>query len=229
MIYVLTYNHPHRKTQDLLLKLKLKGYEDITVLSTPWEKRKNFIPLVPHRFLHAENIYPKELCASLNFKYLELNSYEEVPTLNDNDWVLIGGAGIIPKHLTETKKIINSHPAYLPYVRGLDALKWAIYDGLPIGVTTHIISSEIDSGFLIKREFLPLCSWDTFHSVAWRQYELELCMLVSSIEDLHKTPNTPIETLEEIELPVPKRRMPHRKEVKLLKKFDKMIFNIHDD
>lgn len=229
MIYVLTYNYPHRKTQDLLLKLKLSGYKEIIVLSIPWQRRDNFIPLVPHRFLHAENIYPKELCNNLNINYKELQSYEEVPSLNTNDWILIGGAGIIPKYLTDTKKIINSHPAYLPYVRGLDALKWAIYEQVPIGVTTHIISDDIDLGFLIKRKMLPLYSWDTFHSVAWRQYELELHMLVSSIEDLHKTPHTPIETLEEIQLPIPKKRMSHRKEVKMLKKFDKMIFNIHDD
>ena len=41
--------------------------------------------------------------------------------------MLIGGAGILPKKLVNSMKIINSHPAYLPYVRGLDSLKWAIY------------------------------------------------------------------------------------------------------
>ena len=155
MIYVLTYNYPHRKTQDLLLKLKLKEYKEITVLSTPWENRKNFIPLVPHRFLHAENLYPKELCYNLGISYKELQSYEEIPVLDGDDWILIGGAGIIPKSLTKTRKVINSHPAYLPYVRGLDALKWAIYEGTPIGVTTHIISSEVDLGWLIQRTMVP--------------------------------------------------------------------------
>jgi methionyl-tRNA formyltransferase len=226
MIYVLTYNHPHRKTQDLLLKLKLKGYEDITVLSTPWQDRKNFVPLIPHRFLPPDTIYPKELCLSLKFNYIELKSYHDVPKLETNDLVLIGGAGIIPKELTDTNKIINSHPAYLPYVRGLDALKWAIYDGLPLGVTSHIISSEVDLGILIKREMLPLYYWDTFHSVACRQYELEINMLANSIEDLYKNPQIPVEDLEEIQLPIPRKRMPHKCEIRLIDKFNKRIDNV---
>ena len=228
MIFVLTYNYPHRKTQDLLLRLKMKGYEHVTVLSTPWEHRKNHTPLIPHRFLTPENLYPKELCRRLDFLYEELPSYQEVPKLGENDWVLIGGAGIIPEFLTRTKKIINSHPAYLPYVRGLDALKWAIYESLPIGVTTHIISEEVDLGLLIKKQLLPLYSWDTFHSVAWRQYELEINMLANSIEDLWNNPKIPIDETEEIVLPTPKRRMPHRQEIKMLKKFEKIIFNIND-
>ena len=81
-------------------------------------------------------------------------------------------------------KIINSHPAYLPYVRGLDSYKWAIYYGKPIGVTSHIISEEADSGYLIKKALVPIYNWDTFHSLALRQYELEIDLLVDSIEDI---------------------------------------------
>lgn len=36
-------------------------------------------------------------------------------------------------------RIINAHPGYIPVVRGLDSLKWAIVEGLPIGVTTHLL------------------------------------------------------------------------------------------
>ena len=57
MIYVLTYDFPHKKTQDLLFKLKLKDY-NVTVIGTPWVERKNFTPLIPHRFFKADNIYP---------------------------------------------------------------------------------------------------------------------------------------------------------------------------
>ena len=49
MISILTYDAPHRKTQDLLFRLKAKGYSDVNVFATPWQKRKNFIPLIPHR------------------------------------------------------------------------------------------------------------------------------------------------------------------------------------
>ena len=33
MINVLTYNAPHRKTQDLLFRLKAKGYNDVSIIA----------------------------------------------------------------------------------------------------------------------------------------------------------------------------------------------------
>ena len=43
-------------------------------------------------------------------------------------------------------------------MRGLDSLKWAIFEGKPIGVTTHIISEETDTGWLINKQLLSLLS-----------------------------------------------------------------------
>ena len=220
MIYVLTYDFPHKKTQDLLFKLKIKGY-NVTVIGTPWVKRKNFTPLIPHRFFKADDIQPLELCNKLGFKYKKVQSLNE---LEVTDYILIGGAGIIPKKLTDSKKIINSHPAYLPYMRGLDSLKWAIFEGKPIGVTTHIISEETDTGWLINKQLLPLYSWDTFHSVAYRQYEMEIDMLVDSIEDVKTATLEPLSS----SYCEPQRRMPHRHEMKLINRFNKMIDNYND-
>ena len=220
MVYVLTYDFPHKKTQDLLFKLKLKDY-DVTVIGTPWVERKNFTPLIPHRFFKADNIHPKELCNKLGFKYKKVQSLDE---LEINDYILIGGAGIIPEKLTFSKKIINSHPAYLPYMRGLDSFKWAIFEGKPIGVTTHIISEETDTGWLINQQLLPLYSWDTFHSVAYRQYQMEIEMLANSLNDIKKATLEPLSN----SYCEPKRRMPHRYEMKLINRFNKMIDKYND-
>ena len=54
-------------------------------------------------------------------------------------------------------------------MRGLDSLKWAIYNNEKIGVTTQIISKDCDAGKLIKREIVPIYSWDTFHSLPFRR------------------------------------------------------------
>tara|TARA_Y100000592_G_scaffold76476_1_gene119725 strand:+ start:7293 stop:7961 length:669 start_codon:yes stop_codon:yes gene_type:complete len=217
MITVLTYDAPHRKTQDLLFRLKVNGYDDVNVLATPWVERKNFKPLIPHRKFNILDIEPFDLCKKLNYNFNKI----EVDDLSNlkNEWILIGGAGILPSDVVNSERVINSHPAYLPYVRGLDSLKWAIYYGDPIGVTTHIISEECDAGKLIRREFVPLYSWDTFHSVAQRQYELEIDMLVDSIEDVKTA------TLEELSTTKskPMRRMTHRHEVRLMKRFKNMI------
>ena len=220
MIYILTYNAPHRKTQDLLFRLKAKGYKDIKVLAIPWVERKNFSPLIPHRKFDALNIFPKDLCAQLNYDFLTVQ-IEDISQFNDG-YILIGGAGMLPNSVVESGKVINSHPAYLPYVRGLDSLKWAIYHDKPIGVTTHIISDECDAGKLINQKLVPIYSWDTFHSLAFRQYELEINMLSESIEDIKTASLEELSTKESN----PMRRMPHSVERELLGKFQKIVDNI---
>ena len=220
MISILTYDAPHRKTQDLLFRLKAKGYSDVNVFAIPWQKRKNFIPLIPHRKFNTLDVTPSELSKRLGYKFSKIES-SSLSELGDG-YILIGGAGILSEEVAESGKVINSHPAYLPYVRGLDSFKWSIYYGKPIGVTTHIISKECDAGKLIRREFVPLYSWDTFHSVANRQYEIEMDMLVDSIEDVKTA------TLEELSTTKsePMRRMSHSLEMRLPKRFQQMIDKI---
>ena len=46
---VLTYDTPHRKTQDLLMRLRSLGHTNVTVIATPWVERQSFVPLIPHR------------------------------------------------------------------------------------------------------------------------------------------------------------------------------------
>ena len=157
MIYVLTYNAPHKKTQDLLFRLTAKGYNNIVVLATPWVVRNNYKPLIPHRPLLQIDIKPEHLCKRLkcSFQKVEIDNIVNVVANRKEDIVLIGGSGILPKDVVQLGNVINSHPAWLPYTRGLDALKWAIYFDNPIGVTTHFISEETDAGLLIKRELVP--------------------------------------------------------------------------
>ena len=107
-VNVLTYNQPHRKTQDLLLRLKVKGYEDINVLATPWVERINYTPLIPHRNFPSLKITPRDLCQKLGYGFNEI----ELRDLNEIEGrILIGGAGILPKEVIDKRQIINSHPA----------------------------------------------------------------------------------------------------------------------
>ena len=104
MINVLTYNYPHKKTQDLLFRLIAKDYRDVSVFSTPWIERKNFIPHVPHRPFEFHrgatlDIYPENLSKKLGYDYHELKSLDELPRIQKEDFVLIGGAGIIKKDI----------------------------------------------------------------------------------------------------------------------------------
>jgi folate-dependent phosphoribosylglycinamide formyltransferase PurN len=55
-------------------------------------------------------------------------------------------------------RIINIHPSYLPYGRGIGGNFWSFFLGSPKGVSVHLINSDIDTGdVLVQRlvEFGP--------------------------------------------------------------------------
>lgn len=63
-------------------------------------------------------------------------------------------APIIKKPFISSCKapIINVHPTYLPYGRGIYPIVWACLNGDPLGASLHLIDSEeIDSGAIIER------------------------------------------------------------------------------
>ena len=213
-ITILTYDIPHRKTQDLILTLMANGYKNLRVIATPFEDRKQNIPIFKHRPDTVIDVSLTEMCYKLGIDMGVTDSiYDTLSVIGDTtDAILIGGAGILEKRITDEFKIINSHPGYLPNVKGLDAFKWAIYEGQPIGVTTHFISDKVDGGEVIGRNIVPVYFEDTFHSVAQRVYELEIKMLIEAIgcegEDM-----SPSDTYE------PHRRMPHRLEIIMMERF----------
>ena len=213
-IGVFTYNIPHRKTYDVLCLLKARGYQDVSVYATPMHYKKKFRPLYEHRPSTPMYIMePLEICKNFNYKYIE-GQFEDfiIPT---DEVLLVGGAGIIPERILSSHIIINSHPGFIPYSRGLDAFKWAIYEGTIVGVTTHILGEYIDAGEVIERKKIPIYSNDTFHSVAQRVYEYEIGMLVDAIEQVHE--------VHELILPgntVVHKRMPKEFEIKLLDCFE---------
>jgi methionyl-tRNA formyltransferase len=178
-IGIITYDHPHRKTQDLLCKLILSGYQDIELIVLPWTDYKKRTPFYQHRPIDVVPITTEQLCERLGLRYHRGNIVEILNQI-EYDKILIAGCGVLPQEILKYN-IINSHPGYLPNIRGLDALKWAILKGDPIGVTTYIIGEDVDTGRMIDRQILPLYHLDTFHSIAQRQYELEITMMVEAL------------------------------------------------
>ena len=217
MIVVLTFDHPHRKTQDLIFRLLAHGIKPL-VVSTEWEERKNFRPIIQHRPANSIQIELELMCKNLGLSFVPTTKsklYSELCKIEGIEFILLATGNIIERNIATEFKVINSHPAYLPIIKGLDALKWAILYNEPIGVTTHFINEEIDGGTIIERRTVPLYFEDTFHNLAYRQYELEVEMLVNAI---HCKPEnisvgeSPYETF---------RRMPHRLELRMLNAFDK--------
>jgi len=99
-------------------------------------------------------------------------------------------------------------------------LKWAIYQGQPIGVTTHYISDKADEGVLIERRIIPIFFEDTFYSLAYRVYETEIEMLVNSIKlvDNNQFANEPLDDNRY----VANKRMPHHLEIIMINRFEEI-------
>jgi len=213
-LHVITYDHPHRKTQDLLYRLVLAGIKP-SVLALDWVERKVHKPLFKTK-LAAADIMPATICEKLELGFRKVGSVDDSFLPAENSVVLIAGAGILPEKFVTKNKVVNSHCGWLPLVKGLDALKWAIYNNQPIGVTTHVVDPQIDCGRLIDRRLVPLFPTDDLFSIAVRQYELEIEMLVESA--LNKGWESTSE-FESDDSPA-HRRMSHVKELQMVQRLE---------
>jgi phosphoribosylglycinamide formyltransferase-1 len=192
------------------------GYEDIELIVLPWVERNGHKPFYQHRPVDAVQITTEQLCSRMILIY-NRGDLAEILYKNKYDKILIAGAGILQLDILKYN-IINSHPGYLPNIRGLDALKWAILKGDPIGVTTYFIGEQVDTGIMIDRKILPLYFTDTFHSIAQRLYELEITMLVESIT---AEPDGK-QLIEKLGYPVTG-RMSHYDEIRMITRLNKML------
>ncbi len=219
-IAILTYDFPHRKTQDLVSSLLFNGYENITLIVFPWKNIKQHTPLFRHRPGKPINkLSPRELTNFLRLHYIDVVLEDDYSFLESFDVILIGGAGILPDKIVENFTVINAHPGYLPNVRGLDSLKWAILEDQEIGVTTHIISKDVDAGLLIERKLVPIYVTDSLYELGCRIYETEIQMLVESII----IKNDRIITKKILPAYSPVRgRMPPPQEIQMMYKFEKL-------
>lgn len=182
---VLTYDAIHRKTYDVLCLLKASGYNNVIVWAVPMHYKKSFRPIYEHRPPVVNMIKTEDLCKNFGYKYIvSYNGYNEIP-VDSTIPILVCGAGIMPEDFVKNHFVINAHPGYIPLARGLDALKWEIIEGLPIGVTTHRIGDEIDAGEILERKEIPVYKNDTFHALAQRVYDNEVLMLVGALKRLN--------------------------------------------
>ena len=66
---IITYDAPHRKTQDLISKLILNGYSDINLVIIPWVERKSYVPIFKHRPSNKVSIPLEKMCERLNLQF----------------------------------------------------------------------------------------------------------------------------------------------------------------
>ena len=82
MIVVLTFDKPHRKTQDLILQLIARGYQPL-IVAREFVERQNFVPLIPHRPSKVIPVALEDFCQHLGLKLYHTHSSMLFQTLCD--------------------------------------------------------------------------------------------------------------------------------------------------
>ena len=170
-IGILTYDVPHKRTQDVTLGLINKSKYKIKLYTTPFKPRKKREVIFSHRPFQIEGPSPSLLAEKFG---LAIGKFSNIHQDSGIDYVIVTGSGLIDESLIKGRRLINCHSGLTPLVRGLDSLKWAIYKGLPVGNTLHFIDAGIDSGEIISQRELPIYKNDDFLSIAERLYKDEI-------------------------------------------------------
>lgn len=182
-LILFTYNFPHKKSLKGMQLVKSHGFKNVNVIASPkvkldFRQSKNRINVAEQEIINPSTLSKhygwKTLIAHHNSEKA-ISFYKELkPTFG-----LIFGARILSKNVIDSfsKGVINFHPGVLPENRGLDNLKWAIYNRLPQGVTTHLIDENIDVGKQIYKEFINLDLDDTIFDVNSKLFDLQMIHL----------------------------------------------------
>lgn len=174
-ICVITYNAPHKKTSDVVLNLHSMGRYSIDFMVFPFSKRPERSVLFEHRPFQFEGPPLKSLARLVNAEIFDCK--DSLRLIEEFDYFIVCGAGLLEENFANSGKVLNCHPGLLPVARGLDALKWAIYNETPVGNTLHLIDSGVDAGRTLAHLKTPIFSDDTIESFAARHYAGEIYML----------------------------------------------------
>ena len=214
-IGIITYDIPHKKTQDIIHKLLNSEYKIEKLIFSKFQKyKKKFNPIFSHRPPQFNNIDTNEILRKHNIKKI---SIDEKNPYKNCDIVLIGGSKLlIPKYI-EKNLILNCHSGLIPKVRGLDSFKWAIHNNFEMGNTLHFIDNDTDLGKIIHQTKTPLYKDDTIFTFASRHYDSEINILVNFEKFINKKKFKNLNLTKK----KPTKRMPLDIEKNLATKFEK--------
>lgn len=210
---LLTYALPHLKTEQVLHGLLLQGGLDIEVYALPFTPRPERKVLFPHRPDQFAAAHPAGIALRFSLPYCEVAAADDIP--DPPELMLVTVGALIGPRLLERTRVLNVHSGLIPAVRGLDAFKWAVHDGMPLGVSLHAIDAEVDRGEHILSLPTPVYPDDTLATLARRHYEAEVALLIG-FRDALRTPAPPLPGLEDRPA---RKRMPAAVEEEMLERF----------
>ena len=168
---IITYNHKHLKTEQVVFRLIEKGY-DLRIYALPFINRKSRVVQFRHRPDQETAAHVREIARFAGIPFTVCQEDTDIDNSCDRYLVLAGR--ILSQECVKDKKILNCHPGIIPISRGLDSFKWAIYEMKPVGNTLHYIDAEVDAGEVLATVPTPILPSDTIASLARRHYEKEI-------------------------------------------------------
>lgn len=172
---LLTYDCPHLKTSQVLNGLHKRGIIGVDFLLMPFAPRPDRRVLFRHRPQQFAGPTPLHLAAISGGSVYPYSFWPAM--LERYDYFLVCGANLIEAEFANCGKILNVHAGLIPAVRGLDAFKWAILRGQPLGNTLHRINAETDAGEILTQMTTPVFLNDSLETLAARHYANEIWML----------------------------------------------------
>jgi phosphoribosylglycinamide formyltransferase-1 len=211
-VALITYDVPHKKTQEVLFHLIWRDCFDLTLVITPFKSRPSREVLFQHRPIQLTGPAPSSLARRFGLNSLLIEDWRSF--CDDFEFFLVCGSGLIDPEFCQTARIVNCHPGLIPQNRGLDAFKWAIHQDLPIGNTLHFLDHQVDLGEVFHHQITDVFPEDDLASFAERHYMAEIYLLSNFDSYLRGGAVLDFVTGE------PRKRMPRETEALLVHSFN---------
>ncbi|WP_440652005.1 formyltransferase family protein [Cysteiniphilum sp. 19S12-1] len=155
------------------------------------EKGREFID----SFIESK-VYINELISAHNINSVNVKNINDELCISSiqsaaPEYIILGDTRIIKESILKMshKGIINSHPGYLPLVRGNNPYIWAILNDIPQGCSVHFVDQDIDTGFILKRRILELNQDDSFKDLIRKINEMCALLVLEVMLDISESRN----------------------------------------
>ena len=100
------------------------------------------------------------------------------------DLIVLGGSRILRENILKipTYGVVNVHPGILPKYRGVDVIRWAIYNKDKVGVTVHFVDSGVDTGRIIKSEIIDVQIGETIEDIKIKAINLGAKLMGNTVK-----------------------------------------------
>jgi methionyl-tRNA formyltransferase len=104
------------------------------------------------------------------------------------DILILGQTGIVKKEILEIPKLgtLNAHPGILPFYRGIDCWKWAVFNNEfdKIGCSVHWVNAGVDTGNIIAVKRNDVSLTEDFTSIENTLYDNCILLLADVLKKL---------------------------------------------